>query len=147
VTPESCACETGVDPGGAAAGSCPAPAPAAAPAQQQQQQQQQQPQQQPPAGEVVFSDPGKLTVRRANAWMDGPTECVQLDCAVEQPGASLSLTLPAGATIKQSWNCTPRGDGGGAVFGPPEWAASGAGQPYVAGLVVTGGLPTAYSLV
>lgn len=131
-----------MDPGGAGAGSCPAPAAAAAPAQQQQQQpQQQQPQ---PAGEVVFSDPGKLTVRRANAWMDGPTECVQLDCAVEQAGASLALALPAGCSVKQSWNCTARD---GAVFGPPDWASSGAGQPYVAGVVVTGGLPTAYALV
>lgn len=84
-------------------------------------------------------------MRRAGSWMDGAAECAQLDCSVEQPGASLALTLPAGVAIAKSWNCVQRD--GEAVFGPPDWAAGGAGQPYVAGVVVTGGLPSSYALV
>jgi hypothetical protein len=76
--------------------------------------------------------------------MDGSVECIQLDCSVEAPGRSLRLVLPSGGAVKQSWNCSAKND---LTFGPPEWAASGAGQPYVAGVVVTGGLPTSYSLV
>jgi hypothetical protein len=111
-----------------------------------QQQQQQQPQPTPPTGEALFSCAG-LTVRRANGWMDGASECVQLDCSVEVAGGkSVRLELPPGVSVKQSWNCTPAD---GNTFGPPEWAAAGAGAgaPYVAGIVVTGGLPTGYSLV
>lgn len=136
-TPESCKVE-GLDLAALAAATSPA---AAAPAQQQQQQQA-------PAGEIVFSEPGKLTVRRATSWMDGGAECVQFDCAVEQGGAgrSVALVLPAGCSVNKSWNCVQQA-GGAPVFGPPEWAANGAGSPYVAGIVVTGGMPTGFSLV
>lgn len=87
-------------------------------------------------------------MRRAASWMDGGAECVQLDCAVEQGGAGMSvaLALPAGCGVSKSWNCAQRADGA-PVFGPPEWAASGAGSPYVAGVVLKGGLPTGFSLV